>query len=1033
MAHRTAPSWSTFTLKWIYDVFLSFRGEDTRQKFTGNLYNSLCEKGVHTFIDDEGLRRGEEITPALLNAIQNSRIAIVVFSKNYASSTFCLDKLVKILECLKEEKGRSVFPIFYDVDPSHVRHQKGTYSEALAKHEERFPDDSDKVQKWRKALYEAANLSGWHFQHGELEYKSIRKIVKEVYKRISCIPLHIADNPIGLEHAVLEVKSLLGHGSDVNIIGIYGIGGIGKTTISRAVYNLICSQFEGTCFLLDIREKAINKQGLVQLQEMLLSEVLKKKHIKVGDVNRGIPIIKRRLEKKKVLLVLDDVDKLEQLKVLAGESRWFGNGSIIIITTRDKHLLATHGVVKIYDVKPLNVAKALELFNWCAFKNHKADPLYVNIANRAVSYACGIPLALEVIGSHLFGKSLNECNSALEGEPWCSAKSLWAMGYECNSALDKYERIPHEKIHEILKVSYDGLEENEKQIFLDIACFFNTCGVGYVTSVLRAHGFHVKDGLRVLVDRSLLKIDASGCVRMHDLIRDTGREIVRQESTVEPGRRSRLWFEEDIVHVLEENTGTDKIEFIKLEGYNNIQVQWNGKALKEMKNLRILIIENTTFSTGPEHLPNSLRVLDWSCYPSPSLPADFNPKRVELLLMPESCLQIFQPYNMFESLSVLSIEDCQFLTDLPSLREVPLLAYLCIDNCTNLVKIDGSIGFLDKLQLLSAKRCSKLKILAPCVMLPSLEILDLRGCTCLDSFPEVLGKMENIKEIYLDETAIETLPCSIGNFVGLQLLSLRKCGRLHQLPGSICILPKVKVIFGFGHVVYRFWEENQYEQELSLEVSPRSMVVVDGDLDFTYIDMYYPHISPNNVIQVCSPNLLLHHDFILLFKKLASKDGSRCRKSSMHFSFRNKFPKIAVCCSVLPSLKITMILILKLGVLINGTKIFSSSCNYLFTQTWNPKLWCDLESKAEGMFSEQEWNEAEILFELGYPTPCAGLTMSLHNFAEGRLNWTLFGVYEEGNNKEDIKFKDPMSTFSFCNMLMEPPSSLPSCLYYVVK
>ena len=72
MAHRTAPSWSTFTLKWIYDVFLSFRGEDTRQKFTGNLYNSLCEKGVHTFIDDEGLRRGEEITPALLNAIQNS-------------------------------------------------------------------------------------------------------------------------------------------------------------------------------------------------------------------------------------------------------------------------------------------------------------------------------------------------------------------------------------------------------------------------------------------------------------------------------------------------------------------------------------------------------------------------------------------------------------------------------------------------------------------------------------------------------------------------------------------------------------------------------------------------------------------------------------------------------------------------------------------------------------------------------------------------------------------------------------------------
>jgi len=91
--------------------------------------------------------------------------------------------------------------------------------------------------------------------------------------------------------------------------------------------------------------------------------------------------------------------------------------------------------------------------------------------------------------------------------------------------------------------------------------------------------------------------------------------------------------------------GTDKIEFIKLEGYNNIQVQWNGKAFQKMKNLRILIIENTTFSTGPEHLPNSLRFLDWSCYPSPSLPSDFNPKRVEILKMPESCLKIFQPHK----------------------------------------------------------------------------------------------------------------------------------------------------------------------------------------------------------------------------------------------------------------------------------------------------------------------------------------------------------------------------------------------------
>lgn len=389
---------------------------------------------------------------------------------------------------------------------------------------------------------------------------------------------------------------------------------------------------------------------------------------------------------------------------------------------------------------------------------------------------------------------------------------------------------------------------------------------------------------------------------------------------------------------------------------------------------------------------------------------------------------------MLESLSIINFKGCKVLTHLPSLREVPLVTFLCLDYCSNLVKIDCSIGFLDKLLTLSAKGCSKLKILAHCIMLTSLEILDLGDCLCLEGFPEVLVKMEKIREICLDNTAIGTLPFSIGNLVGLELLSLEQCKRLIQLPGSIFTLPKVEVIFGFRHWRYLFFEENQDGKELSLEVFPKAILVCHLDpRHYHHLDLYYLYMSPNNVIQVCSPNLLLHHDFILLFKKLASKDGSRGRKSSMHFSFRNKFPKIAVCCSVLPSLKITMILILKLGVLINGTKIFSSSCSYLFTQTWNPKLWCDLESKAEGMFSEQEWNEAEILFELGYPTPCAGLTMSLHNFAEGRLNWTLFGVYEEGNNKEDIKFKDPMSTFSFCNMLMEPPSSLPSCLYYVVK
>ncbi|KAF3961449.1 hypothetical protein CMV_013939 [Castanea mollissima] len=146
-----------------YDIFLSFRG-DTRNGFTSHLHKTLCDKGFDTFIDNN-LLRGGEISIELLKAIESSKVSIIVLSEKYASSSWCLDELVKILEC-KKNIGQLVLPVFYNVDPSDVRGQKREFGVALTEHEEKFKDNIDKVQNWRMALKEVGSLSGWHYKNG---------------------------------------------------------------------------------------------------------------------------------------------------------------------------------------------------------------------------------------------------------------------------------------------------------------------------------------------------------------------------------------------------------------------------------------------------------------------------------------------------------------------------------------------------------------------------------------------------------------------------------------------------------------------------------------------------------------------------------------------------------------------------------------------------------------------------------------------------------------------------------------------------
>ena len=152
---------SPSTHQWDYDVFLSFRGKDTRNGFTGYLYQALCDKNINTFMDN-GLDRGETISVKLVECIKSSMISIIIFSQNYAFSSWCLDELVEILKC--KQNGQLVVPVFYIVHPFEVREQKGNFEVALAEQQNKFKHNIEKVQRWRAALCEAASFIGWHYK-----------------------------------------------------------------------------------------------------------------------------------------------------------------------------------------------------------------------------------------------------------------------------------------------------------------------------------------------------------------------------------------------------------------------------------------------------------------------------------------------------------------------------------------------------------------------------------------------------------------------------------------------------------------------------------------------------------------------------------------------------------------------------------------------------------------------------------------------------------------------------------------------------
>nr|GEU56586.1 Toll/interleukin-1 receptor (TIR) domain-containing protein [Tanacetum cinerariifolium] len=765
-----STSTSSFQKSFKYEVFLSFRGEDTRHNFVSHLYKALVQNGIETYKDDEKIEKGETIDTQLIESIEESRFFIIVFSKDYAGSSWCLDELVKIMECRKA----SAYPVFYDVEPTQIRNQSGAVGEAFKKHE-----NKEAAGNWRKALNEAGNLAGWESKktaNGD-ESKLIQEIVDVIFKK-KCSGISSVDgNLVGMDTRIEAVLSSLELDvNDARMIGIWGMGGGGKTTLARAVFDRISYQFEGKAFVENVREVSKSSlYGLNKLQEQILCSVLSRESIPVRSVHEGTNMMKTLLHGRKVLIVLDDVDDREQLEALAGEpNEWFKFGSRVIITTRDKQVLSTHEV-KFIDVNLLSRAEAIRLLRNNAFKRDILIEGYEELSEQVVKYADGLPLTIKVLGRQLCGQNMDEWRDTIE----------------------RLKAIPLKQTLERLELSYNSLEDDYKRLFLDVACLLKGWRKDDAVIALISCGFFAESGLRVLEQRSLISISEDGKLWMHDHIEEMGMNIVRRLHPNEPKKHSRLWNEEEIKEILANNSGTQAAtKCIRRLGTLRSNFEIFMKGLANMKELRFLHVD--TFDPFPNlrflKITHSDRLgsLDLSVAPNLEtliLEHCDNLVRVHFQVTPNlkelrihNCWRLGKLHMPAESPKFTSLDlyHLMFLRTL-HLGITPNLETVSLKDCPKLVDLDLSnlklttlhLGISPNLKTLRVEDCTdlvELQIPAEC---PKLVYLNLRNCMQFAELPEEIGRSECLKELDITGTGIRHLPPSIFRRKGLRIVGSR--------------------------------------------------------------------------------------------------------------------------------------------------------------------------------------------------------------------------------------------------------------------